>query len=255
MGVMGETMIKDIDEEINDVRIKLIELSAETLKQPIEILTLNDCPNFLLRDSIIYRLFSIRFHLYLIGNTQGNIVKSMEKRFPNDDIELFLIGRDRLLYLFDDIVFGLCSLLDYIGNMIGLIYIGQHKANIKWNGCIKSCRDKNNLLSNYSISKYLIEQDKLWASDLYCYRSRLIHDKKDNVGAKRVITLGNEGVSIRFNVEKPTMFLNIIKEYSKNNDIDDQNIIDIAFWLMKKNLSVIKYIIEIARTEIVEEKG
>ena len=147
---MCVTMIKDIDEEIEDVRIKLIKLSAETLKQPIDIMALNDCPNFLLRDSIIYRLFSIRFHLHLISNIQDNIVKSMEKKFPNDDVELFLIGRDRLLYIFDDIVFGVCSLLDYIGNIIGLIYIGQHKANIKWNGCLKSCHDKSNMLNGYS---------------------------------------------------------------------------------------------------------
>lgn len=247
-------MIKDIDEEINDVRMKLVKLSAETLKQPIDILALKECPNFLLRDSIIYRLFSIRYHLQLIIVTQNNIVKSIEKRFPNDDIDIFLMGREQLLYIFDDIVFGLCSLLDYIGNMIGLIYIGQHKANIKWNGCIKSCRDKNNLLSSYSISQYLIEQDNLWASDLYCYRSRLIHDKKDNVGAKKTINLGDEGFSIRFSVESPTMFLNIIKEYSKSNYSDNQNLIDIAFWLMKKNLSVLKEVIELARTERTENR-
>lgn len=244
----------DIDEEIKDIRIKLIKLSAETLKQPIDILALKNCPNFLLRDSIIYRLYSIRFHLHLISNTQDNIIKSMEKRFPSDDIELFLLGRDRLLYIFDDIVFGLCSLLDYIGNMIGLMYIGQHKTNIKWNGCVKSCRDKNNFLSKYIISKYLIEQDKIWASDLYCYRSRLIHDNKDNAAAKRVITIGNEGLSIKMNVEKPTMFLNIIREYSNSDDIDDHNIIDIAYWLMKKTLTVIKDVIEITRTEMVNER-
>lgn len=247
-------MFKEIDEEINDIRVKLVKLSAETLKQPIDILALKDCPNFLLRDSIIYRLFSIRYHLHLISVTQNNIVKSIEKRFPNDDVEVFLMGREQLLYIFDDIVFGLCSLLDYIGNMIGLIYIGQHKANIKWNGCIKSCRDKNNLLSKYSISQYLIEQDNLWASDLYCYRSRLIHDKKDNAGVKRTIKLGDKGFSIYFNVESPIMFLNIIKEYSKSNHIDNQNLIDIAFWLMKKNLSVLKEVIELSRTERVEKR-
>ena len=81
---------------------------------------------------------------------------------------------------------------------------------------------------------------------------RLIHDKKDNAGAKRAITLGNEGFSIKFSVENPTMFLNIIKEYSKNNNIDDQNIIDIAFWLMKKSLSLIKDVLEISRVEKVQ---
>ncbi len=249
---MNESMFKVIDEELSVMRIELVKLTLETIKQPFNISNLKDYPNFLLRDSIIYRLFSMRFHLYLLNDIQENIIKSMKMKFPDEDTKLFLLGRDQMLYIFDDIVFGLCSLLDYLGNMIGLVYIGQHKANIKWSGCIKSCRDKNNLLNNYSISKYLIEQDKLWVSDLYCYRSRLIHDRKDSVGAKRVITFGNETFNVNFNVGKPTMFLNIIKEYSEKNDVDNQSIIDIAFWLMKKNLSVIKDVVETIRMDKIE---
>lgn len=44
------------------------------------------------------------------------------------------------MYIFDDIVFHICSIFDYVANLIGLLYLGKEKR--KWNNIVRSARDK-----------------------------------------------------------------------------------------------------------------
>ena len=76
-------------------------------------------------------------------------------------------------YILDDLIFHSVSLMDYLGDLIGFIYINNQ--NLKWQGACNSAYAKNNGLSNFKISPLIIRQDKEWVNYLYDYRSSLIH--------------------------------------------------------------------------------
>lgn len=231
---MENDKINNIRENSSLFRDKLVELIMLSLGQRPPAQKLDDCPRIILRDSLFYRMKAVNYHLNALINTHNRVLKKMEQnKFAIDEI---LIGRgqDELSYLFDDIVFNLCSLLDYFGDLIGVIYISDHKQSIKWKGCCKSARDDNNEFSKRNVAKVIDQEDRDWVDRLYEYRAKLIHYKKDKLSSSQHIQFTGNDIAMTFKVDKPEMFSSIIKLYSKAEDSDNHSIIELTIWLVDK---------------------
>jgi len=204
---------------------------------------------YILRDSIIYRAGSVRFHLKLLLFIKGSIEKAFTEDLKKiNDLPLMIQGTENMLQLFDDIVFHICSMFDYLGNLIGLLYCGQDKMKLKWNGILNSIMDKNNKLSKASIVPILEQTHKELVNPLFNYRTRLIHHKKDSARGLQKTYLGKEFTNIDFNVGFPEMLKKALKikclEKLQSKNQEEVNIIKVALIL---SVESIKNVLEIIK--------
>jgi hypothetical protein len=134
------------------------------------------------RDSLKYRLGSIYYHLDEYASFRTGIENQITSlgSFKVSPMDADRVTR-RYSYRLDDIIFNMCSFLDYLGRLIATT-INDGKIN-DWPGLIKAAgpKSKNNF-NKLSISKILIDIDHNFAGKLYNYRSELIHDKAHTVG-------------------------------------------------------------------------
>lgn len=141
-----------------------------------------------IRDSIIYRFDSICFHVVLMTTRQLEALKSLEKEPPTfDERDLLESLARQYQFLFDDIIFNTISLLDYLGNIVGLGFYGAHLTKMNWNGTYKYAKhyaqgSKKNRIFGSLTAECLIRHHQEWVNRLYEYRARLIHDKEQKTG-------------------------------------------------------------------------
>lgn len=247
---MTNEKLKNIRVNSNIIRDKLVGVIILSLTKRPPSQSLIDEARITLRDSLFFRLNSVNYHLELLIDTHIKILKKIHQNMFNIDENLLGVGQNHMSYIFDDIVFNLCSILDYFGNLIGVIYIGDHKQGIKWTGCCKSARDVKNEFHNNGIAEVIDQEDRDWVDHLYKYRSRLIHNKKDNTSSSQQIQFGGDNITVTFKVDKPEMFTTIIKLYSKLEDIDNHSIVDLAVWLVDKCYDSIVNLINVIESDI-----
>src|SRR3990172_8476652 len=141
-----------------------------------------------IRDSIIYRFDSMCFHVVLMTARQLEALKSLEKEPPTfDERDLLESLARQHQFLFDDIIFNTISLLDYLGNIVGLGFYGAHLTKMNWNGAYEYAKhyaqgSKKNRIFGSSTAECLIRHHQEWVNRLYEYRARLIHDKEQKTG-------------------------------------------------------------------------
>lgn len=240
--------IELIYSKFSAVRKSLIDTVLLTFREKPPADSINEDIRVILRESIIYRWESILFHLNNIKKIENNILKEVEQDLLSFDERIVSNGQKEVLFTFDDLIFSMCSSFDYLGNLIGVIYLNNQK--LKWNGCSDACRDINNPLSKYKIAEYIVEQDRIWITHLYKYRSKLIHYKKDNVNSNLSIRFNKKNATLFFKVDKPDMFVSIIKAYSKTNDINNHNIIDLSIWLVKEKFNTVEKMINLIISDL-----
>jgi hypothetical protein len=83
---------------------------------------------------------------------------------------------DNLTYLFEDLIFNICSLFDYVANFISYTILNRKLTD--WISLTKAASSKSKNALNKSISaQQILEINKQFVSKLYPYRSDLIHKK------------------------------------------------------------------------------
>jgi len=144
-----------------------------------------------IRDSIIHRFDSMCFHVVLMIERQLAALRSLEKESSTfDERDLLESLARQHQFLFDDIIFNTISLLDYLGNIVGLAFHGAHLNNMNWNGAYRYAKDYargakklgQNRIFGSSTADCLIRHHEEWANKVCEYRNRLIHDKEQKTG-------------------------------------------------------------------------
>ena len=138
------------------------------------------------RDSLLYRLGSILYHLDEYVSFRTDIETQLKSI---GDFMLSPFDADRVTtqysYRLDDIIFNFCSFLDYLGRLIAAA-VNDGKIN-DWPGLIKAARPKSqNNFNKLPISQVLLDIDRKFSGKLYEYRSELIHDKAHTVSYKLI---------------------------------------------------------------------
>jgi len=160
---------------------------------------------FEIRDSLIYRTSAVNWHL----TNLKSLHKSLEEKLLNaphssiNDPSVMRSNQYQIYFLFDDIIFNLASMFDYLGNLIGLAYIGPNKNRMKWNGITKCFRDPKNKLSELNFAKNVIEINNKWVNHLMSYRGDSVHHKIDMGGAQHTWEYSENEISININIDLP----------------------------------------------------
>lgn len=249
MGERGRSVIlKKFDRQLSDLAKSLINLmNLDCLPSK------TDHSKYAIRNSIIYRFQSVRFHIDLLLQTYEMMLTQCYENFPHEDTCTLKNEIEKVFFIFDDIVFNTCSMLDYLGNMIGFLYMGENKIKIKWNGVVKSALDKNNKFSDSEIAECIKKEHKEWVDHLFCYRSMLIHHRTDGSKIRRSMKYdgAKQNLDIDLFIGIPYEFLRTIKAVSREEaDAKGLSTIDVAIWISFQSLETASNLVKKTKDEM-----
>jgi hypothetical protein len=225
----------------------LVKMLVDFGKKSIHLQSVEH-PKYILRENLSYRMESSVFHLQLISYVkQRGIEKLREAETTDNPVYLIKIVRE-VFFTFDDLIFNLLSQIDYLGNLIGYIYLGEHKKSLQWNGIVKTCRDPKNKFENKELRDYILSEDKRFIDHLYRYRSDLIHYNKDGSEAVHCINEREEDSIHTLSIEAPEKFRKVLKNLRIQQDID---IIDLASRITEEVFIATDNILRIMAADII----
>lgn len=128
------------------------------------------------RDHALYRLGGAFHQLALLSQTIQAFKKKYESQTPWDveRIETIYHARNHVSYCFDNLIFNLASLSDYIGNYLGLYVFGPKFQKIKWSGFANKCAAG---YSGHPFGRIVAAENSQWFTKIHAFRGDLIHHK------------------------------------------------------------------------------
>ena len=213
---------------------------------------------FIKNDSIHYRLFSLVHQYFLFLNQLNSsevFLQEMNKEHPGKVMNFILDNpyfdkvELEVSSVFDSIIFHLMSVFDYLSHLIHYITI-TNKSNTKdWSSLMKSVNGSNNEFSNLEINNTILKINKELVTNLFKYRSALIHDKRDkhtfSINHNSQTTLNIQILSSKFS----------LKSFSLIRESVTEEQITIAFlssWLIKQSFKEIELLLDALRNEILK---
>jgi hypothetical protein len=143
---------------------------------------------FILKENVHYRVFSL-VHQYVIFLRELSYAERYLQELHRKEPRLFNafpMGNPHfekveleISSVFDNIVFQLSSVFDYISHLICYICKKDKSKTLYWTKLAASANGKNNEFSELEIRKTIAELNNSFIGRLYDYRSRLLHNKKD----------------------------------------------------------------------------
>lgn len=217
-------------------------------------------PCMILRDSLLYKVDCINFHLDLLFQLDKHILKQLATVLFNQEkeMEIIYLRGDQQLFFFDDIVFHIISLFDYLGNLTGFLFYGEERMKLKWKGVVRCCenptweknkmgREKIRSSNSYSV---ILKHHKNLLSRLKEYRASLFHYRRDD--AKREVTTTFSDPIERtykmestFTVTMPKDFKKWIRQLAQKSKEKELTLIDAALWLVRKSFIAANEIITV----------
>jgi hypothetical protein len=157
------------------------------------------------RDSIIYRGWAINWHFELLCNQRDSLNRELRGRIQEAlySPEPLIHARAKQFFVFDDLIFNVISLFDYIGNLIGFIYLGGSKLRLKWNGAFNAASDASNPVSRAAVAELIRRNHKDWLNNLQAVRSDLTHFKMNLGRATQNINFKASDIETAFHITLP----------------------------------------------------
>ena len=167
---------------------------------------------FEIRDSLIYRAWSVQWHVNYLERQYQAFEKQLQGDITEalDSPQLLFNHRQILSYIFDDVVFNSVSMFDYVGNLVGLAYLGTKKSRLKWNGALNSSRDKSNPIHIAPVAEKLLTAHRNWVDPLMNYRGDTIHHKIDLAKANHRFGFSDGKLDAELNVHVPSSLTNTV---------------------------------------------
>lgn len=214
---------------------------------------------FLLKDNVHYRIFSLK-HQYLIFLRELSYAEHYLQELHQNDpkkFNAFPMGNPyfekvdlELSSVFDNIIFQLSSVFDYLSHLICYICLTNKSKTMYWTKLASSAHGKNNEFSNLEIGKVIAELDKKIVGKLYDYRSRLLHNKKD----QHIFNTSVKLVDFKFDLkilasDFAIKHFKVIREEYPNEKI---TLTFLSSWLIKKCFIDLESILDALRLEILK---
>lgn len=194
------------------------------------------------RDSFLYRYSSVLWH--------KDILTSQHSKNEEVFRSLFLTGKDDhmhlkdshqvIFFLFDDVIFNLMSMYDYLGNYLAVLMLGADNRSIKWSGLLNALRDKSNKMNGSVIAKNIVDIDKNFVVKLSQFRGDLIH-KKSHLGDGEASVDLNDEVKATIKILIPNRLLKLLPIFSKGEEVE---IIEGASRIIDESVNLIRSIID-----------
>jgi len=214
---------------------------------------------FRLKDNIEYRLFSAT-HQYLLllkelGSAELYLQNIYNKNphfinpntFPFGNSYFDKVERE-LSSVFDSIIFHLSSVFDYLSHAICYMYFNNKENTLYWTKLSKKVR--GDLRGKFEFCKVLDEVDREFVGRLYDYRSRLLHNKRDNHNFSSNVNLNNLSFNLKISASQEV--LKHFKLVLGNKDFDKQEITlaYLSSWLIKQSFKEIEKILDAIKIDL-----
>jgi len=183
---------------------------------------LSDNEIYNLRDNVLSRLYSARFHFQLLIEYHYRVEHRLKeyyskdpKGFFNQSRELFSIQEQstkEIYSLFDSMIYHLCSIFDYLFRLINFSHGKTILKNPKWN-LFKSDKNKSqHIYCSKEIIDPLEKLDNDFIYPLIKHRSHLIHTENDMGEFQLNFNLSGDNFNVKFHATKlfKSNFPNII---------------------------------------------
>lgn len=214
---------------------------------------------FILKDNVHYRIFSL-VHQYLIFLRELNYAEKYLQDLHQKDPRLFNafpFGNPHfekvdleLSSVFDSIIFQISSVFDYISHLICYICKTDKAKTLYWTKLASSAYGSNNEFSTLEIRKIITELDNKFVGRLYDYRSRLLHNKKDQHIFNGSVKLNDFNFDLKILASETALkhFKAIREEYPEENI----TLTFLSSWLIKRSFIEIEKILDALREEILK---
>lgn len=212
-----------------------------------------------LSDSIHNRVESVIYHLRCLRIINKKMTEQLIASFPSADLDEFLMmrGADIPRFFFDDIVFNLMSLFDYMGNLFGFSFSGRSGGGTQWEGARRKCKKAtsekgkggNSKSEDLMVCTLILKYHKDLVKSLAKYRGKLIHFKKDKTKSQISTDLLHPEKS-EFTVFAPEEFINGFEELAELSKEKELTLVETAAWIIKKSLTAVNEILSALRQKI-----
>jgi hypothetical protein len=231
---------------------------------------------FLLRNSVVHRVSAIRFHINMMHDFErhaSDVIGSPKGLDAAHQLEA--VHTHRMRCMFDDVVFNLMSLFDYIAGFLAYVFYGdkirdradgynplrmkedrsEHLTKvlvrIDWRR-ISDSWDRKTLaglggdeISGAKIEPVLEKWDQKLLSHLRTYRNDVIHNREDYTRGGWRISIGNSNDSDIF-IHPPSRFTDQFDLPESANE----NLFDSALWLVQQAMNASEELIEKVHEDI-----
>jgi hypothetical protein len=215
-----------------------------------------------LRDNVLYRLYSARFHFQLLLEYHYRVEQRLKELFNRNPEELFQGGFElmaikeqstkEIYSLFDSMMYHLCSIYDYLFRLINYTHGKEILDKPKWN----RFRDQKNQKEFIYCSKELIpvleKIDKEFVYPLIGHRSHLIHTQNDTGDFTLTFNLGEDKINTSFFATK--LFRQNFSEIQVGNENHELTIKYAGFWLIDKTIKTITEALFELREDMIRNK-
>lgn len=206
--------------------------------------TMNDHEVFKLRDNVLYRLSSARFHFQLLLEYHHRVENRLKELYDKNPKELFQGGFEvmriqeqstREIYsLFDSMVYHLCSIFDYLFRLINFAHGNTIVNNPKWNLFQTDKNLKNHVFCSKELISILKGFDENFVYPLIKHRSHLIHTENDTGEFKLSFNLSGTNFNAKFQATKK--FKENFPEMIKDDQSAEYSIKYASLWLISKTI-------------------
>lgn len=206
--------------------------------------TITDHEIYKLRDNVIYKLQSAKFHFQLLLEYHDRIeyhldeiYKTNPKAIIQNEKEFVILQHQsiREIYsIFDSMIYHLCSIFDYLFRLINFAHNIEIAENPKWN----LFQTRRNLKDYMFCSEKMVEKlqifDQNFVYPLIKHRSYLIHTENDLGEFTLTINLKDKNFDAKF--MSTELFKNHFPEIVKENKNTEMTIKYSALWLIDKTI-------------------
>jgi hypothetical protein len=130
------------------------------------------------KNAVLYRCYATQWHLYVARNFIASTAREANHPDARGELPPFLRDRtEQTFFIFDDIVFNLLSMFDYLAALLGLVITNKRYEWTRWNQLIRIIRNDDHGYPD--TSKLLTTVHASWVDKLSGYRAGLYHQKAD----------------------------------------------------------------------------
>jgi hypothetical protein len=223
---------------------------------------LNDRAVYELRDNVLYRLYSARFHFQLLLEHHARVesrCKELYKKdsasFWRDSFELQHLTRqsEKEIYsLFDSLVYHLCSIYDYLFRLINLCHKNTQVDKPIWNKLFQKKSMEEFKYASKELLPKLQKIDSEFVYPLIGHRSHLIHTQFDT-GVFSLV-MGITGDSCVATFEATDLFHKNFPGMRGADDTEHFSIKYASTWLIGKTIETVTEILFELRDDMIRNK-
>lgn len=218
---------------------------------------------FRLKNNIYYRLSSAEMQYKIFLNELFraedyllSLLKSDPKKFDGfiGGNPFFERVERELSSIFDNIIFNITSVFDYLSHIASYICQANKNKTIYWTKLARSARNRSTEIGKSQLVHTIDYLDKILIGKLYDYRSRLIHNQRDQHRFSATHIFGREEMDFKVKILVSDSLLSkkYLKVVADENSIDGNEITltFVASWLFKKSFELIEVLLEALVNEI-----